>query len=220
MLSGFITFEGIEGSGKSTQIALLSETLRSRGHAHVLTREPGGTPAGESIRALLLDSSTRLGPPAELFLYAAARAEHLERIIRPALQIGRLVLCDRYLDATRAYQGYGRGLPLAWIEALHQIDPLRLAPDRTILIDLDPAVGLGRARGRNRKTAKKAATEMKPARDEGRFEAEDLAFHQRVRDGYLALAKAEPQRFRIVDGDAPEQIVRKRIEEALCISAA
>jgi len=213
VLSGFITFEGIEGSGKSSQIALLSEALRARGLAHVLTREPGGTPAGESIRGLLLDSATRLGPPAELLLYAAARAEHLERIIRPALAIGRLVLCDRYLDATRAYQGYGRGLPLAWIESLHALEPLRLAPDRTVLLDLDPAVGLERARGRNRKAARKAAP------DEGRFEAEDLAFHRRVRDGYLSLAKAEPKRFHIVDGDAPEDVVQKRIQEALCISA-
>ena len=212
MLSGFITFEGIEGSGKSTQIALLSEALHARGHAHVLTREPGGTPAGESIRALLLDSATRIGPPAELLLYAAARVEHLERIIRPALASGRLVLCDRYLDATRAYQGYGRGLPLAWIESLHAHEPLRLAPDRTVLIDLDPAIGLGRARRRNRKAVKQAA------QDEGRFEAEDLAFHRRVRDGYLALAKADPDRFRVVDGDAPEDVVQQRIQEALCIS--
>jgi dTMP kinase len=219
LLSGFITFEGIEGCGKSTQIALLAEALRARGCAHVLTREPGGTPAGESLRALLLDSATRLGPPAELLLYAAARAEHLERIIRPALANGRLVLCDRYVDATRAYQGYGRGLPLDLIEALHALEPLRLAPDRTILIDLDPAVGLKRARGRNRKVSKKAAQERKTAADEGRFEAEDLAFHRRVRQGYLALAQAEPERFRVVDGDAPEEIVQKRIQEALCISA-
>lgn len=211
MLSGFITFEGIEGSGKSTQITLLSEALRARGNAHVLTREPGGTPAGDSIRALLLDSATRLGPPAELLLYAAARAEHLDRIIRPALASGRLVLCDRYLDATRAYQGYGRGLPLAWIEALHALEPLRLAPDRTVLLDLDPALGLKRARARNRKGAKKSAP------DEGRFEAEDLAFHRRVREGYLALARAEPDRFRVVDGDAPKDVVQRRIQEALCI---
>jgi dTMP kinase len=208
--SGFITFEGIEGSGKSTQIALLAEALKARGLPHLVTREPGGTPAGESIRALLLDSSTRLGPAAELLLYAAARAEHLERVIRPALAAGRLVLCDRYLDATRAYQGYGRGLPLAWIESLHALEPLRQAPDRTLLIDLDPALGLERARGRNRKAAL----------DEGRFEAEDLEFHRRVRAGYLALAQAEPERFRVIDGDAPPEVVQTRIQEALCISAA
>jgi len=208
--SGFITFEGIEGSGKSTQIALLAEALKARGLPHLVTREPGGTPAGESVRALLLDSSTRLGPAAELLLYAAARAEHLERVIRPALAAGRLVLCDRYLDATRAYQGYGRGLPLAWIESLHALEPLRQAPDRTLLIDLDPALGLERARGRNRKAAL----------DEGRFEAEDLEFHRRVRAGYLALAQAEPERFRVIDGDAPPEVVQTRIQEALCISAA
>ena len=208
--SGFITFEGIEGSGKSTQIALLAEALKARGLPHLVTREPGGTPAGESLRALLLDSSTRLGPAAELLLYAAARAEHLERVIRPALAAGRLVLCDRYLDATRAYQGYGRGLPLTWIESLHALEPLRQAPDRTLLIDLDPALGLERARGRNRKAAQ----------DEGRFEAEDLEFHRRVRAGYLALAQAEPERFRVIDGDAPPEVVQTRIQEALCISAA
>jgi dTMP kinase len=207
---GFITFEGIEGSGKTTQIGLLSQALHARSIAHVLTREPGGTPAGDRIRGLLLDPATRLAPLAELLLYAAARAEHLERLIRPALAAGRMVLCDRYLDATRAYQGAGRGLPLAWIEAIHQVEPLRLAPDTTLLLDLDPALGLERARGRN----------ARARHDEGRFEAEDLPFHVRVRDGYLALAKAEPERFRVIDASGEPEAVQRRIQEALCISAA
>ena len=210
MLSGFITFEGIEGSGKTTQIGLLSQALHARSIAHVLTREPGGTPAGDRIRGLLLDPATRLAPLAELLLYAAARAEHLERLIRPALAAGRMVLCDRYLDATRAYQGAGRGLPIAWIEAIHQVEPLRLAPDTTLLLDLDPGVGLERARGRN----------ARGGQEEGRFEAEDLPFHRRVREGYLALAKAAPQRFRVVDASGDPEAVQRRIQEALCISAA
>jgi dTMP kinase len=206
---GFITFEGIEGSGKSTQIGLLSRALHARGIAHVLTREPGGTPAGDRIRSLLLDPATRLAAPAELLLYAAARAEHLERVIRPALAAGRTVLCDRYLDATRAYQGSGRGLPREWIEAIHALEPLRLRPDTTLLLDLDPAVGLERARGRN----------ARGGADEGRFEAEDLPFHRRVREGYLALAQAEPERFRVVDASGEPEAVQRRIQEALCISA-
>jgi dTMP kinase len=121
-----------------------------------------------------------------------------------------MVVCDRYLDATRAYQGAGRGLPLDWIEAIHALEPLRLAPDTTILLDLDPAVGLERARGRNARGG--------PA--EGRFEAEDLPFHRRVRDGYLALAKSEPARFRVVDASGDPEAVQRRIQEALCISAA
>jgi dTMP kinase len=207
---GFITFEGIEGSGKTTQIGLLSQALHARSIAHVLTREPGGTPAGDRIRGLLLDPATRLSAPAELLLYAAARAEHLERVIRPALASGRIVLCDRYLDATRAYQGAGRGLPLAWIEAIHALEPLRLAPDTTLLFDLDPALGLERARDRN----------ARGRQDEGRFEAEDVPFHRRVREGYLALAKAEPERFRVIDASGEPEAVQRRVQEALCISRA
>lgn len=186
----FVTFEGIEGCGKTTQIQLLSNRLEERGIDHLLTREPGGTATGDQIRRLVLDPATVIGPWCELLLYAAARAQHLEQVIRPALGEGRLVLCDRFTDATRAYQGFGRGLPLDIIERLHALGPLALEPDRTILIDIDPETALRRAADRDRaKTI-----------DESRFEQEDRAFHDRVRQGYLELARRSPGRFAVVDG--------------------
>ena len=205
MLSGFITFEGIEGSGKSSQIALLSEALRARGLAHVLTREPGGTPAGESIRGLLLDSATRLGPPAELLLYAAARAEHLERIIRPALAIGRLVLCDRYLDATRAYQGYGRGVPLPLIDQVDRVATGGRTPDRTLLFDLAPDEA--RARGHSPSRRERGAAD--------RLDGEALAFYERVRRGFLELARSEPERFRTVDSSRVVDVTQNQVRAEL-----
>jgi len=186
----FVTFEGIEGCGKTTQIQLLSNRLEEQGIDHLLTREPGGTTAGDQIRRLVLDPATVIGPWCELLLYAAARAQHLEQVIRPALAEGRLVLCDRFTDATRAYQGFGRGLPLEIIEQLHALGPLALEPDLTILIDIDPETALPRAADRDRaKTV-----------DESRFEQENRAFHDRVRRGYLELARRFPGRFAIVDG--------------------
>jgi dTMP kinase len=205
---GFITFEGIEGSGKTTQIGLLHSVLRTRGVDVVLTREPGGTPAGDRIRALLLDSASVLSAPAELLLYAAARAEHLETLIRPALRAGRTVLCDRFTDATYAYQGFGRGLPLDLIDAIHALPILGTVPDRTVLFDLDPAVALERARRR----------ESSKTVDESRFEREEAAFHERVRRGYLELAKRAPSRFVVVDGSGGPEAVHRRVLEALCAS--
>ena len=207
-MRGFITFEGIEGSGKTTQIRLLHEALLGRGVDAVLTREPGGTPTGDRIRALLLDSASVMSAPTELLLYAAARAEHLETLIRPALAAGRTVLCDRFTDATYAYQGYGRGLPLDLIDAIHALPPLATAPDRTVLIDLDPAAALARARRR----------ESSKTVDESRFEREDAAFHERVRRGYLALAQRAPQRVLVVDGSGGPEGVHRRVLEALCVS--
>lgn len=201
----FITFEGIEGCGKTTQIQLLSNAFEENGVDHVLTREPGGTPAGDRIRSLVLDPATVVGPWCELLLYAAARAQHLEQVIRPALAAGRLVLCDRFADATRAYQGFGRGLPLDLIEGLHALGPLALDPDRTILIDIDPATALARAADRD--TAK--------AVDESRFEREGLAFHERVRQGYLELARRAPGRFAVVDGRGGIAEVQARVVAAL-----
>jgi dTMP kinase len=205
---GFITFEGIEGSGKSTQIRLLHEALRKRGVDALLTREPGGTPTGDRIRALLLDSASVMSAPAELLLYAAARAEHLQALIRPALAAGRTVLCDRFTDATYAYQGYGRGLALDLIDAIHALAPLRTTPDRTLLLDLDPGEALDRARHRD---ASKTV-------DESRFEREEMAFHERVRRGYLELAKRAPRRFLVVDGSGGPEAVHRRVLEALCVS--
>lgn len=204
----FVTFEGIEGSGKSTQIARLAERLVREGLDVVTTREPGGTELGLRLRAVLLEcGSTPVSPWAELLLYAADRAEHMARTVRPALDRGAIVLCDRHLDASLAYQGYGRGLPLERIREIHRIPPLDRRPDRTVLLDIDPETGLARARSRNARDGTTFA--------EGRFEAETLAFHRRVRNGYLQLARAGPERFRIVPGDEDADRVECGVLEAL-----
>lgn len=186
----FITFEGIEGSGKSTQISLLAEYLSANGRLVRLTREPGGTSIGDQIRKILLDpANCGLVPEAELMLYAAGRAQHLSEVIRPALDEGYIVLCDRFSDATLAYQGFGRGLARGVIEWLDRIVTAGMRPDITILLDIDADVGLGRARGRNNLSGL----------SESRFEDEEIAFHRRVRAGYLALAEEEPGRIRVID---------------------
>ena len=211
MQGTFITFEGIEGSGKSTQIVLLANYLSAHNRPMTLTREPGGTPVGDQVRKILLDpANTALDPAAELLLYAAGRAQHLAEVIGPELKAGKVVLCDRFSDATLAYQGYGRGLDLELIRTLDRIVTDNLRPDLTILLDIDPVAGLDRARGRNSGHGLEA---------EARFENEQIAFHERVRHGYLELAKREPGRFRIVDASpAPEMIqneLRKIIAEML-----
>ncbi len=204
----FITFEGIEGTGKSTQILRLKERLRRSAVPVVLTREPGGTEVGVELRSLLLRPSSRsLTPTAELLLYVTDRAQHLEELVGPALEQGDLVLCDRYLDATLAYQGYGRGLSLDTILDLHRRPPLDRRPDQTVLIDLEPDVALSRAKARNRIDGSEGT--------EDRFERELLAFHERVRAGYLALAAESPARFRIVDGNGSADAVERRIVDAL-----
>ena len=207
----FITFEGIEGSGKSTQIVLLANYLTAHAQGVTLTREPGGTDIGDQVRKILLDpANTALHPGAELLLYAAARAQHLEELVRPALEAGRIVLCDRFSDATLAYQGYGRGLDVDMIRALDRMVTAGLRPDLTVLLDIDAGAGLARARGRNSSRGLEA---------EARFENEDLAFHERVRRGYLALAKSEPDRFRVVPASAtPGEVqnsIRKIVDEVL-----
>jgi dTMP kinase len=207
----FITFEGIEGSGKSTQISRLLHYLMNSGRPATLTREPGGTPIGDQVRKILLDPANKLlDPTAELLLYAASRAQHLREVIRPALDAGRVVLCDRFSDATLAYQGYGRRLSIATIRELDRIVTAGLRPRLTILLDIDAATGVGRARGRNARQGLDG---------EARFENEELAFHNRVRDGYLSLAKQEPGRIRIVDAvrtpDEIQEDVRRIVDEVL-----
>jgi len=205
-VSRFITFEGIEGSGKTTQIQLLSNRLEEQGIDHVLTREPGGTPIGDQIRRLVLDPhNSAMTSICELLLYAAARAQHIEQVIRPAIEAGRLVLCDRFKDATMAYQGYGRGIRHDLIDALHGLETLSLRPDQTFLFDIEARVALDRARTRD--------TTRAP--HETRFEQENLAFHERVRAGYLEMARQEPGRFVVVDGRGSVEEVRGRVVEAI-----
>ncbi len=201
----FITFEGTEGSGKSTQIALLAEFLTSQGRTVMLTREPGGTLIGDQIRKVLLDPANRtLDATAELLLYAASRAQHLKEVILPARDAGKIVLCDRFSDATLAYQGYGRGLDREMIRTLDRMVTGGMRPDLTLLLDIDTAAGLVRAHGRNSSSGLEG---------EARFENEDAAFHTRVRQGYLALAEAEPDRIRVVDASRPPDQVQKAIRE-------
>lgn len=188
----FITFEGVEGCGKTTQIKLLADLLSARGTGTVLTREPGGCPIADKIRAILLDAENRaLSPLAELMLYAAARAQHVTEVISPALAAEKIVLCDRFCDATVAYQSFGRGLDRCIIDTLNLHACQGVSPDLTVLVDCDPAVGLERAHRRIEATS---------GPREERFELEALAFHQRVRNGYLQLAADQPDRFLIIDG--------------------
>ncbi len=202
-MSLFVTFEGIEGSGKSTHLRLLAAALRSAGREVVETREPGGTALGRSLRDLLLrPSATPPDPLAELLLYCADRAQHVSEVIRPALAAGRIVLCDRFSDSTIAYQGYGRGLDLATVRALDAEAHRGLEPDLTLLLDCPPSTGLARAHARS------------GAGD--RFEQEALAFHEAVRRGFHALAAAAPERYRLIDTTASTAVVGERIRtEAL-----
>lgn len=189
----FITFEGIEGAGKSTLVSGVEQWFKSKGRNVLVTREPGGCGLGASLRSVLLDAkNTGLTSEAELFLYLADRAQHVAEVIRPALERGEVVLCDRYLDSTIAYQGYGRGFDPLWLLDLNKKAVRNLFPDLTFLIDLAPETGLKRALDRNERENK--------AVSEGRFEAESLNFHTRVRKGFLALAEMFPERYRIVDG--------------------
>jgi len=181
----FVTFEGGEGSGKSTQLARLAERLRERGLDPLVTREPGGTPVAEAIRGVLLDRALGPGALAEALLMVAARADLVAKVIRPALASGRIVLCDRYTDSTLAYQGGGRGLDIAMLRELNREATGGLVPELTLLFDVAPEVGLER-----REAAGGAPN---------RLDREPAAFHKRVREQYLALAAAEPARFRVLD---------------------
>jgi dTMP kinase len=188
----FITLEGIEGSGKTTQICRLVEFFEVRGIECIATRQPGGTLIGENIRSILLDpANSALEPLAELLLYMADRAQHINELIRPALKHGKTVICDRYFDATLVYQGFARGLSVELIRQLHQLLFDDLKPDVTLLLDLSPQIGLERA-WRQLNSGQRSG-------DESRFEAETVAFHEKVRAGYLELARIEPERIRIID---------------------
>jgi dTMP kinase len=202
----FITFEGIDGCGKTTQFRLLAQALRERGEDVVETVEPGGTAIGQQIRKILLDpASGEIQPRTELLLYFASRAQYVDRVIRPALDSGRIVLCDRFTDSTLVYQGCGRGLDTDVVRDLDRIACRGLKPDVTILIDVDLETSLMRARRRNERVG--------PL--ESRIDEESAAFHERVRLGYLALAETEPERIVVIDGRASIVEVAQRIREAL-----
>lgn len=196
----FITLEGGEGAGKSVNLEWCGEYARARGREAVLTREPGGTPLGERLRALLLHSETPLATDTELMLMFAARMQHLTDVIRPALRAGKVVICDRFTDASFAYQGGGRGVPAARIAGLEEWVQQGLTPDRTLLFDLPVEVGLARAR-------KRASAD--------RIEREDAAFFARVRAAYLARAQADPGRFRLVDAAQSLTAVQRQLGQYL-----
>jgi dTMP kinase len=197
----FITFEGPEGSGKSTHILGLAQWLRARGRRVLVTREPGGTGLARTLRKFLLHTKTPVAPLAELLLYEADRAQHVAESIEPALRRGEWVLCDRYLDSTVAYQGYGRGLDLDLIHTLNRIASGGRKPDLTILLDVPADRGLRQA------TAKKKGMD--------RLEKAGLAFHQRVRRGFLKLAASEPRRFRLVPQQAKAADTQRRVRQAV-----
>ena len=200
----FVTFEGGEGSGKTTQIKLASDWLRERGISALATAEPGGTPLGRKIREILLNrQSGAIGAEAELLLFAAARAQHVRETILPALEEGQWVLCDRFTDATLVYQGVGRGLDVAFIRTLNDFSACSFKPDLTLLFDLPVEVGLTRA--------KKRAASGRPETAEDRFEREERIFHERIREGYLNLASKEPERFRIINGAADVESIRLEV---------
>ena len=200
----FIVFEGIEGCGKTTQISLLGESLKKRGLPVIVTREPGGTAIGDEIRKILLNAKNAdIAPAAELLLYTASRVQHLQQLITPALSAGTMVLCDRFFDATVAYQGYGEGIDLTLVRQMQKTFFSDIIPDLTILLDCPAELGLGRSRRRIKNEGKESA--------EGRFEEKKLAFHERVRNGYLELARMEPKRFCIINGEQEVTAVHQGI---------
>lgn len=224
-MARFVTFEGIEGCGKTTQVRLAAAWLAERGIPVLATAEPGGTPLGLKIRDLLLNRGAfSIGAEAELLLFAAARAQHVQETILPALEAGRCVLCDRFADATIAYQGFGRGIDTAFIRMLNNFAAFSLKPDLTLLFDLPVEAGLARAKKRTAGISSKMA--------EDRFEREDKVlykrignghiqlslpfignhqFHGRIRDGYLTLAAQDPERFRVIDGAADAETIHREV---------
>lgn len=205
-MSFFITFEGVEGSGKSTQLQRLLDHLRALDFPVATTREPGGCAISDVIRTLLLDpENDKMASRTELLLYGAARAQHVVEFIRPALAAGKIVLCDRFSDATIVYQGAGRGLDMTQLKSIDRFATDGLVPDLTLLLDYPAEAGLQRARERNH---------LDDLESEGRFELESLAFHQRIRQGYLDLA-AHEDRFHIIDALGDEETVAKSIKSVV-----
>ncbi|HYT54279.1 MAG TPA: dTMP kinase [Verrucomicrobiae bacterium] len=203
----FITFEGGDGTGKSTQIRALENYLAGRAYSCVVTREPGGTALGNLIRKMLLDvGGHEIASSAELFLYLADRAQHVSKVILPAIKAGNIVLCDRFTDSTVAYQGYGRGIDLSLLRQLNDIADHGVRPDLTFLLDCPAQIGLAR-------TARRQSAMGQ--RHEDRFEREKLEFHDKVRAGFLEIARAEPRRFRLVDATRSVEEVTLEIRKII-----
>ncbi len=208
----FITFEGLDGSGKSTQMRKLAEALRAAGHKVIETREPGGTATGEKIRKVLLDSGTAcLDARAEMALMFASRAQHIAEVIEPGLAAGQIVLCDRFTDSTEAYQGSGRRLGSEAVRELHRVICGDLQPELTILLDSNPHASVNRARKRNQRDSKSAER----GHDENRFEQETRAFFTRVREGFAAIARREPGRVVVVDARGTPAQTHEKIREVV-----
>ena len=197
----FITLEGTEGCGKSTQAKLLGEHLRNQGYDTVETREPGGTPLAEKIRSLMLDRTDEpVAPETEAFLVLAARRQHVAQVIEPALARGSIVLCDRFIDSTLTYQGYARGIDITTLERLNRLATRALMPDLTLVFDLPVSTGLARRR---------SAAEL------NRLDRESLRFHQKVRDGFLDLAKRDPARIKVLSARASKESVARAVARAV-----
>ena len=201
----FITFEGGEGTGKTTQMMLVDEWLRTLGHVTVVTREPGGTRLAEAVRAVLLDPELEPDGFSEIFLLEAARRDHVERVIRPAIEKGSVVLCDRFTDSSLVYQGLVRGLGWEEVAGLNRLATGGLEPDLTLVFDMDPESALARAHDRN----------SEGSSSESRLDDEPADFHRRVRDGFLELARREPNRVLVIDADGSPEKVFSRVHPAL-----
>ncbi|WP_309084342.1 dTMP kinase [Chelativorans sp.] len=203
----FITLEGGEGAGKSTQIRLLAEHLRAEGRDVVTTREPGGSPGAEAVRHVLLSGAAEpFGPTLEAILFAAARADHVEQVIRPAVARGAVVLCDRFIDSSRVYQGVTGGLDPDFMAALERITVNGVMPDLTIILDIDPEEGLRRA------------VERRGEETADRFEKEALEIHRRRREAFLEIAQREPRRCAVIDATPPAEEVARAVKEAVARS--
>ncbi len=208
-MGAFLVFEGPEGAGKSSQARALTSQLSQAGYPVVFSREPGGTMLGEAIRQILLPATpVAISPRSEVLLYSASRAQLVEEVIRPALEQGQVVVSDRFSHSTIAYQGYGRGLGVEPVASVVRFATDNLEPDLVILLDLEPRLGLERKRG----DFLTGSTE-----EWNRFEEEELAFHQRVRQGYLEMAKADPERWLVLDASLPFETLQDKIKEAVSI---